>query len=115
MSITTTGYRSEQEFNTTDQHRLGSYLSLASTMTLDDLRRETWRLWDCEPSGEPSRRQSLRLELVELQLDLDRLSLRLADRTDSPEALALEMHAQHLMDLRQEWRRDAATNLEEAA
>ncbi len=107
MSIATTEYEEGQ--------RLASYMSLASTMTIDDLRRETWRLWDCEPSGDPNRRESLRLALVELQLEIERLSLRVPDRSEPPAALTLEMHAQHLLELRDAWRIDPALTYGEAA
>jgi len=43
---------------------------------IDSLRHEAWLLWNSEPHGDFTQHEGLRLELVDLQLDLERLSLR---------------------------------------
>ena len=81
------------------------HLGVAGGMTLEDLRREAWHLWDCEPSGPQLRREQLRIELVDLQLELDRISLRPGSSPSGADA-ELAAPTDELLRLRSSWRRD---------
>ena len=89
-------------------HMMISSSSDTITATIDDLCLEAQRLWHDEPATGAIQRQSLLLELADIDLSLERLALRAAG-TELDHVHHAKVHecAHRLQVLRRHWRTDA--------
>ena len=94
-------------------HMMISSSSETITANIDDLCLEAQRLWHDDPAVDAIERQALLLELADIDLSLERLSLeRIALRAagselDSTHHAKVHECADRLHALRRHWRTDA--------
>jgi hypothetical protein len=73
------------------------------------LRTEAQRLWLQEPAAHPQIRESLLNELTEIDLRLERLSLRTScDQPGEPDPSAIDECAERIRSLQRRWGRGTA-------